>query len=411
MARITVVGAGIVGLATAARLTARGDEVTVLEKEPTVAAHQTGRNSGVVHSGLYYAPGSLKARMAVAGNASMVAFAREHGVGHDVCGKLVVATSSAEADRLRTLAERGAANGIEAVPVSPDEARAIEPRVRAVAALRVPSTGIIDYVRVCEVLAAQVRAGGGSVRFGRSLVGARTVPEGVSVRHGDASRPGGAGGSGDARDVEDTVADALVVCGGLQADRLARACGVDPGARIVPFRGEYFTLRGESAGAVRGLVYPVPDPRFPFLGVHLTTTLDGGVHAGPNAVLALAREGYRATDVSPRDVADELGWPGLWRLGAKNLVPGAQEVLRSMSRRRFAASLARLVPGVTAHDLVPAPAGVRAQALARDGRLVDDFLVRTAPRQVHVINAPSPAATAALEIATYLVSQVDAVLS
>lgn len=402
MSRITVVGAGIVGLATAARLTARGDQVTVLEKERTVAAHQTGRNSGVVHSGLYYAPGSLKARMAVAGNASMVAFAREHGIGHDVCGKLVVATSGAEADRLRTLAERGAANGIEAVQVSPQEARAVEPRVRAVAALRVPSTGIIDYVGVCEALAAQVRAGGGSVRFGRSLVGARTVPDGVSVRHDDAARPG---------DVEDEPADALVVCGGLQADRLARACGVDPGARIVPFRGEYFTLRGESARAVRGLVYPVPDPRFPFLGVHLTTTLDGGVHAGPNAVLALAREGYRARDVSPRDVADELGWPGLWRLGVKNVVPGAQEVLRSMSRRRFAASLARLVPGVTADDLVPAPAGVRAQALARDGRLVDDFLVRTAPRQVHVVNAPSPAATAALEIATYLVTQVDASLA
>lgn len=401
MARITVVGAGIVGLATAARLTARGDEVTVLEKERTVAAHQTGRNSGVIHSGLYYAPGSLKARMAVAGNASMTAFAREHGVRQATCGKLVVATTPDEVPRLQVLAQRGAANGIEAVEVSPQEALDLEPRVRALAALRVPSTGIVDYVGVCDVLAAQVRAGGGSVRFGRSLTGARTGAGRVVATHAETGRPG---------EVEEQAGDALVVCGGLHADRLAHACGVDPGARIVPFRGEYFTLRGEAAGAVRALVYPVPDPRFPFLGVHLTTTLDGGVHAGPNAVLALAREGYRATDVSPRDVADELAWPGLWRLGAKNLVPGAQEVLRSVSRRRFAASLARLIPGVTADDLVPAPAGVRAQALARDGRLVDDFLVRTAPRQVHVINAPSPAATAALEIAAYLVSQVDAAL-
>lgn len=402
MARITVVGAGIVGLATAARLAARGDEVTVLEKEPAAAAHQTGRNSGVIHSGLYYAPGSLKARMAVAGNASMAAFAREHSVGHEICGKLVVATSADEVPRLRALVERGLANGIAVAEVSPEEARTLEPRVRALAALRVPATGIVDYVRVCEVLADHVRAAGGSVRFGRSLVGARPSAREVVVRHEDSSHPGS---------VDEEAADALVVCGGLHADRLARACGVDPGARIVPFRGEFFELVGDSAKAVRALVYPVPDPRFPFLGVHLTTTLHGTVHAGPNAVLALAREGYRPSDISARDVADEFSWPGLWRLGARNLVPGAHEVLRSVSRRRFAASLARLVPGITADDLVPAPAGVRAQALARDGRLVDDFLVRTSPRQVHVINAPSPAATAALEIAKHLEAQVAVALA
>ncbi len=402
MARIVVVGAGIVGLATAARLATRGDEVTVLEKEATVAAHQTGRNSGVIHSGLYYAPGSLKARMAVAGNASMVAFAREHAVRHDVCGKLVVATSPDEVPRLQALAERGAANGIAVEQIGPQSAREIEPHVRAVAALRVAATGIVDYRGVCEVLADQVRDAGGAVRFGRALVDARTGGREVAVRHASA---------GDTAEVDVSTADALVVCGGLQADRLARACGVDPGARIVPFRGEYFELRPEAAGMVRTLVYPVPDPRFPFLGVHLTTTLDGGVHAGPNAVLALAREGYRWQDVSPRDVTDALTWPGLWRLGVHNVVPGAQEVARSLSRRLFAASLARLVPGIGPDDLVPAPAGVRAQALTRDGKLVDDFLIRTSPRQVHVLNAPSPAATAPLEIARHLQAQVDEMLA
>jgi L-2-hydroxyglutarate oxidase len=400
--KVTVVGAGILGLAVAARLAARGDDVVVVDKEHGLAEHQTGRNSGVIHSGLYYAPGSLKARLGVAGSRSMTAFAREHGVRVDVCGKLVVATSDAEVARLRTLAQRGAANGVTGLRwLGPDEAREVEPELRCVAALHVPPTGIVDYRGVCAVLAEQVRAAGGQVRLGASAVAAR-------ARGG--ARPG-ARVEVRLADGGTLTADALVACAGLHADRFAQACGVDPGARVVPFRGEYYELAPHAVGLVRGLVYPVPDPRFPFLGVHLTRTLDGGVHAGPNAVLALAREGYRWRDVVPADVLDSLRWPGLWRLAGRHAVPGAREVARSASRRLFARSVARLVPAVRPQDLVPAPAGVRAQALGRDGRLVDDFLVADAPRQVHVINAPSPAATASLEIARYVERRLDATVA
>ena len=400
MAHVVVVGSGIVGLATAARLAARGDRVTVLEKEPVLAAHQTGRNSGVIHSGLYYPPGSLKATLGTAGAASMKAFAAEHGVAVRTTGKLVVAVTDDELPRLTVLAERAVANGVPARLVSAAEAREYEPNVACVAALRVESTGIIDYPAVCRVLAEAVEAAGGEVLLGHALVSATSPasaaePVRVTVAHDGATH--------------EITADSVVVCGGLHADRLARACGVEPGARIVPFRGEYFELTPGAAALVKGLVYPVPDPRFPFLGVHLTTMVHGGVHAGPNAVWALAREGYRWRDVDVRDVASALSWPGLWRLGARNVVPGAREVARSMSRSLFASSLARLVPGIERDDLVPSPSGVRAQALAKDGRLVDDFHVVTGPRQVHVINAPSPAATAALEIAEHIVGVLDSV--
>ncbi|CAM3724873.1 L-2-hydroxyglutarate oxidase [Isoptericola cucumis] len=400
--RVLVVGAGIIGLATAARLARRGDEVTVIDKEPGLAHHQTGRNSGVIHSGLYYAPGSLKARLGTAGAASMTRFAAEHGVAVATPGKLVVATAADELDRLRTLAARGAANGVPVRELSPAEAREHEPEIRCVGALRVETTGVVDYRGVCDVLARQVTDAGGTLLLGRALRRARTV--GQEVRAEVETTAGGGHGT------SELVADALVVCGGLHADRLALACGVDPGARIVPFRGEYFDLAPAAADRVRGLVYPVPDPRFPFLGVHLTRGVTGGVHAGPNAVLALAREGYRRRDVSLRDVADSLSWPGLWRLAGRNLVPGAEEVARSMSRTLFASAVARMLPGTTADDLHPAPAGVRAQALHRDGSLVDDFLLRTAPRQVHVVNAPSPAATASLEIAAHVQAELDRTL-
>jgi len=401
VARVLVVGAGIVGLATAARLAARGDDVLVVDKEDAPAAHQTGRNSGVIHSGLYYKPGSLKARLGVAGAASMTEFARAHGVAVETCGKLVVAVTEDELPQLRVLAERGAANGVPVREVTPEEAREIEPYVSCVGALAVESTGIVDYRGVCDALTRQVLDAGGSLRLGTTFVAARTTAEGVRVRlHA----------TQDAQDREEVLVDGLVVCGGLHADRLAVACGVDPVARIVPFRGEYFELHDEAAKRVNGLVYPVPDPRFPFLGVHLTRMVHGGVHAGPNAVLALAREGYRWRDVSLRDVADSLSWPGLWRLGARNWAPGAREVARSASTTLFARSLARLVPGIGPDDLRAAPSGVRAQALQRDGSMVDDFLVQSAPRQVHVINAPSPAATASLEIAKHVERELDAAL-
>ena len=394
--RVLVVGGGIVGLATARALAARGDEVTVLEKEPRLAAHQTGRNSGVIHSGLYYPPGSLKARLAVRGAVSMTAYARARGVLVETTGKLVVATSPEEVPGLRRLAERAAANGVPARLISPAEAAGYEPYVGCALALHVPTTGIVDYQGVCRALAADLTAAGGAVRLATAVEGvtARTAGAPLRVRTD----------TGD-----DLEADVLVACAGLQADLVARACGVEPEAQIVPFRGEYFELAPHRAHLVRGLVYPVPDPRFPFLGVHLTRSVHGGVHAGPNAVLALRREGYTWRDVDPVELRDALAWPGLWRLGRRHAVPGAREVVRSLSRAAFARSVARLVPGVTRADLVPAPSGVRAQALRRDGTLVDDFLVQTAPRQVHVLNAPSPAATASLEIADHLVRVVDLV--
>ncbi len=396
MAHVVVVGAGIVGLAVADRLAARGDRVTVVEKESSLAQHQTGRNSGVIHSGLYYPPGSLKARMCVAGSASMLAFARTHGVAVERCGKLVVAVEEDERAALHRLADRARTNGVPARLIGPSEIREIEPHVAAVEALWVESTGIIDYRQVCQVLAGRVEAAGGEIRFGTSLVGAA---------------PTGNPGLIVATDRGDLQMDGLIVCAGLHADRMALACGLVPQARIVPFRGEYFELTERAARLVSGLVYPVPDPRFPFLGVHLTRMIHGGVHAGPNAVLALAREGYRWRDVDLRDLRSALSWPGLWRLGRGNVGAGARELIRSVSKRVFARSLARLVPDLRAGDLVASPAGVRAQALTRGGRLVDDFLVQSTHRQVHVLNAPSPAATAALEIAPYIVAELDGAIA
>jgi L-2-hydroxyglutarate oxidase len=390
--RVVVIGGGIVGLAVAAELAAGGDDVTVLEKEGHWAAHQTGHNSNVVHAGLYYKPGSLKARMSVAGNTSMIAFAREHGVPVEVCGKLVVATSESELPRLHQLAERAEANGVPAKLITADEAREYEPEVAAVAALRVETTGVIDFPAVCAALVERLVAHGADLRLHTPALAIRSTAAGVQV-----ATPQGV-----------VTADALVNCAGLHSDRVAKLAGLRPRATIVPFRGEYYELRPERRHLVRGLIYPVPDPTLPFLGVHLTRMLDGTVHAGPNAVLALRREGYRWRDVSPTDVLDVLKFPGTWRLAREFARTGADEVLRSLSRQRFATSLARLVPAVQAADLVPAEAGVRAQAMLPDGSLVDDFLIETAPNQVHVLNAPSPAATCALEIAKHIAGLVEA---
>ena len=387
---VVVIGGGIVGLAVARALAARGEDVVVLEKEATLAAHQTGRNSGVIHSGLYYPPGSLKATMATSGARSMVAFARERGIAHEVCGKLVVAVDESERSRLHLLAARAEANGVPARLVDAVEAHEYEPNVACVEALRVESTGIVDYPGVCAALAEDIERSG-QIRLGSAFRG--VTREGGHLRV--------------LTSLDEISASALVNCGGLHADRIARACGVEPEVQIVPFRGEYFHLR--SGDVVRGLIYPVPDPRFPFLGVHLTRTVDGSVHAGPNAVLALAREGYRWRHIDLQDIADTVAWPGLWRLASRHATTGAREVHRSLSRQAFARSVARLVPGISADDLDRAPAGVRAQAVRRDGCLVDDFLLKEGPDQVHVINAPSPAATAALEIAAHVVARLDAV--
>jgi (S)-2-hydroxyglutarate dehydrogenase len=388
---VVVVGGGIVGLATARELTRRrGYRVTVLEKEPQWAAHQTGHNSGVIHAGLYYRPGSLKARMAVAGNASMLAYARESGVPATVCGKLVVATSAEELPRLRGLAQNAEANGVPAELIDPARAREIEPGVACVAALHVRSTAIVDYKTICTAMVEELDAAGVDLRTGSRVRAIRATTSELIVE----------------TDYGHVRADALVNCAGLHSDRIARLAGLRPSARIVPFRGEYYELVPERRDLVRGLIYPVPDPRFPFLGVHLTRMVDGSVHAGPNAVLALRREGYRWREVSPRDLADSLRFPGTWRLGRECWRPGLDEVRRSLSRRRFAESLARLVPAITEADIVSAGSGVRAQALTPAGKLVDDFLIESAPRQVHVLNAPSPAATGSLEIARYVADRL-----
>ncbi|HET6499424.1 MAG TPA: L-2-hydroxyglutarate oxidase [Amycolatopsis sp.] len=388
--RVVVIGGGIVGLAVAWELTRRGTAVTVLEKEDRWAAHQTGHNSNVVHAGLYYKPGSAKARMSVAGNRSIVDFAREHGVGVEVCGKLVVATEKRELPALAELARRAEANGVPAKLISREEALEYEPEVSCVRALRVESTGIIDFPGVCRALVRLLTERGADLRLDTPARGIRTRG-GVEVATGD----------------QVLRADLLVNCAGLHSDRVARLAGITPRARIVPFRGEYYALRPQRRQLVRGLIYPVPEPSLPFLGVHLTRMLDGSVHAGPNAVLALRREGYRWRDVSPADLAEVAGFPGSWNLARKYAYPtGLDEVRRSLSRRRFAASLARLVPAIGPDDIERHGSGVRAQALLPDGSLVDDFLIETAPHQVHVLNAPSPAATSSLEIAKHVAELV-----
>ncbi|GAA5181582.1 L-2-hydroxyglutarate oxidase [Rugosimonospora acidiphila] len=385
--RYVIVGAGIVGLAVAHRLLLDRPQatVTVVEKESRVGAHQTGHNSGVIHSGVYYRPGSLRAQLCVAGARSMVEFCRDNGVSVEITGKLIVATAHDELPRLRALAERAVANGVPAKLIGPAEATGIEPHVSCVAALHVETTGITDYRAVCDALSRLVVERGGEIRLGARVTG---------IGSGAVRTSGG-----------DVPVDVLINCAGLYADRIARLAGCRPEVQIVPFRGEYFTVRRE---LVRGLIYPVPDPSLPFLGVHLTRMADGSLHAGPNAVLALSREGYRWGRVDVRDLAEAAGYPGLWRLARTHLGTGVDEVRRSLSRRRFAASLARLVPEVTREDLVPAPAGVRAQAVLRSGALADDFILLRADRQLHVLNAPSPAATSSLEIARRIVDELPA---
>ncbi|WP_426510745.1 L-2-hydroxyglutarate oxidase [Dactylosporangium sp. McL0621] len=390
--RYIVIGGGIVGLATAHRLVQdRPDaRVTVVEKEPGWGAHQTGHNSGVIHAGVYYKPGSLKATLCKAGSASMVEFCAEHGIAHKVTGKLIVATGDEERPRLRALFERAQANGLPVRLVSPAEAREYEPEVACVEGIHVASTGIADYKAVCVKLAELAGTAGATLRLNTAVLGIRASGREVVVR----------------TTTGDITADVLVNCAGLHADRVARMAGISPPARIIPFRGEYYELRPERRHLVNGLIYPVPDPQFPFLGVHLTKMVDGSVHAGPNAVLAMAREGYSWARIRPRDVVDAASYRGLWALGRKHLRYGLTEVRRSLSKRRFAESLARLVPAVTAADLVPAEAGVRAQAITPAGDLVDDFMIVTEGRQVHVLNAPSPAATSSLEIAKYITARL-----
>ncbi|QIN79948.1 L-2-hydroxyglutarate oxidase [Rubrobacter marinus] len=379
-----VIGGGIVGLSTARALLRRhpGAGVVVLEKEGSWARHQTGHNSGVIHSGVYYKPGSLKARFCREGASALVEYCRQHGIAHEICGKVIVATERREVPLLENLHERGRENGLAVEKIGPGELGEIEPHAAGVAALRVPETGIVDYVGVARAFADEIAEAGGELRAGTRVTG-------ISERDG-AVEIGTSRGTVRAR--------TLVNCAGLYSDQIAAMSGVAPPAKIVPFRGEYYELARERRSLVRGLIYPVPNPAFPFLGVHFTRMVEGGVEAGPNAVLGLAREGYRKTDVNPQELAEILGYGAFWRLAAKNWWTGAGEVFRSLSKGAFVRSLRKLVPEVREGDLVPAEAGVRAQALKADGSLVDDFLIVEGERSVHVLNAPSPAATACLPI-------------
>ncbi len=393
---IAVVGGGIVGTATAMAIAERGDlSVVVLEAEDTVAAHQSGHNSGVVHSGLYYQPGSLKARLCVEGAAALYRFCAEEGIACEHCGKLVVATREDELPRLDELARRGAANGLgELRRLGPAEIRDVEPHAAGLAALFVPQAGIADYPAVVRAYVRRIAAGRGEVLTAARVMAVRREGGGLRV----ATRRG------------DFLCRLLVNCAGLQADRVARLCGAVPDVSIIPFRGEYYELAPERRHLVRALIYPVPDPRFPFLGVHLTRTVDGRVEAGPNAVLALKREGYTWEDVSLRDLAETARWPGFWRLMRRTWATGIGEVWRSLVRGAFVRDLQRLLPELADADLLRGGSGVRAQAVDRAGRLVDDFHILPGEQALHILNAPSPAATASIAIGEHIAARAAAAL-
>jgi len=379
-----VIGGGIVGLSTAmALLKSQPDlRIAVLEKESTWSQHQTGHNSGVIHSGIYYKPGSLKAKLCRAGCQSMVQFCQEHGIAHEVCGKVIVATEPQELPFLENIYQRGLANGIEVAKLTAEEVKEIEPHVNCLAGIRVFSTGIADYKQVSRKYAELIELWGGDLYL-------NTKVEKI-VESGDSQRIETNNGIFETRN--------LINCAGLHSDRIAKLNQVDPQAQIVPFRGEYYELKPEKRYLVKHLIYPVPNPNFPFLGVHFTRMIDGNIHAGPNAVLSLKREGYHKTDFDLKDFAEVMTYGGFWKLAFKHADEGIQEMIRSFSKAAFVRSLQKLIPEVQSDDLVPSHAGVRAQALMDDGRLVDDFLIIKTKNSIHVCNAPSPAATSSLEI-------------
>ncbi len=387
-----IVGGGIVGLSTAMALGKRysNANILVLEKESRWAAHQTGHNSGVIHSGIYYKPGSLKAKFCRQGNQSMVAFCQENGIDFEVCGKIIVATEPEELPLLENLYRRGLENGIEIAKLNPGEVREIEPHVNCLAAIKVYSTGIVDYKQVCQKYVELVGSRRGDLRLNTKVEKIIETNEGQVLETNNG-----------------TFATRFTIdCAGLHSDRVAKLGGVKPPAKIVPFRGEYYELKPEKRYLVKHLIYPVPNPEFPFLGVHFTRAIDGSVHAGPNAVLSFKREGYKKSDFDLGDFLEVMTYPGLWKLAAKHAKAGIQETIRSWSKAAFVRSLQRLIPEVQADDLVPTHAGVRAQALMNDGQLVNDFLIVNDRNAIYVFNAPSPAATASLEIGGAIADRV-----
>lgn len=391
--RIGIIGAGIIGLATARRFRQLlpDADIIVLEKEDGLAQHQTGHNSGVVHAGLYYAPGSLKAKLCRTGGAMLREFCAEKSLPYDECGKVVVALSEAEIPALREIERRANVNGVPDIEwLDGAGLRDVEPHAAGIAAVLSPHTAITDFPGICQALADDIIAEGSDVRFGVEVTQVIQTAESVVIA---------------ARNQDPLTFDTVVLCAGLQSDTLARAAGDDAGPAIIPFRGEYLRLIPERTGLVRGLIYPVPDPAYPFLGVHFTKRVDGSVDVGPNAVLALAKEGYRRGDISLADIRDMVRWPGFWQVARKHWKMGAGEMLGSASKRLFIHGARKYVPEISIKDVVSAPSGVRAQAVDRDGALVDDFRVSRLGRVTAVRNAPSPAATAALAIAEMICDQ------
>ncbi len=386
---IAIIGGGIIGLATALALTDRYPRVrlVLLDKEPKIASHQTGHNSGVIHSGIYYKPGSLKARLCVEGARLMKSFCTEHGIGWEPCGKLIVATEDRELGRLQNIHERGEANGLSGLKMlEGPEIKGYEPHCRAVRALLVPETGIVDYVQVAGKMDEMLKARGVKIMTGACVRAIRRAGQELVL---ETARGG----------VESRF---LVNCAGLYSDEVARLMGIRPEVRIIPFRGEYYMLRSERRSLVKNLIYPVPDPEFPFLGVHFTRTVHGDVEAGPNAVLAFAREGYTLGTVRPGEALGMLGYAGFWRMARRYWKMGAYELYRSASKAAFVRSLQKLVPDIREGDIERGGAGVRAQAVSPDGSLVDDFRISVTEGAVHVVNAPSPAATASLAIGRHI---------
>ena len=394
---VTLIGGGIVGLATAWNLLqARPDlRVTVLEKEATLAKHQTGHNSGVLHSGIYYKPGSLKAINCRAGKKAMEAFCEEFGVPYKLCGKVITATDESELPKLDAIFERGRANGIDCERISGERCKELEPHVASVGAIHVPESGIVDYAQVCLTMGRLIEDAGGEVLLSSEVTGMTRGKDGVTVirHHGD--------------ERTETKTRLVVNCGGLHCDRVTKLSGNRPSAQIVPFRGEYFELTEDAEHLCKTLIYPVPDPAFPFLGVHFTSMIGGGVECGPNAVLALGRECYGKYELHARDLFEALSYPGFLRMATKNWKMGLGEMWRSYNKAAFVKALARLMPEIRAEHLVPCPSGIRAQALKRDGTLVDDFIVDEADGVVNVNNAPSPAATASLNIGKLIFEKLE----
>lgn len=389
---VAIIGGGIVGLATAYRLQERypSAKVTILEKEGTLAFHQTGRNSGVLHSGIYYRPGSLRATNCREGKQAMIEFCQREGVAYDICGKVIVAVDDSELGNLQNIYDRGQANGVKCEIIGVERLRELEPHSAGIKAIHVPEAGIVDYPAVCEKLANRIREKEGTIQFNARVTGMRRSNGRMVVQNSSG----------------DIEARCVITCAGLHCDRVARLSGSKPNAKVVPFRGEYYELNPDVQHLCRNLIYPVPDPKFPFLGVHFTRLIHGGIECGPNAVLAFAREGYTKLDINLIDLFESLTYPGFLRMAAKHWKTGCGEMWRSFSKAAFVRALQRLMPEIRAEDLHPAPAGVRAQALGNDGKLVDDFVIQENDLVVNVLNAPSPAATAALNVGRLIVDKV-----